>query len=145
MADENKTCRTCRYWQGILPKGKDTTWSGCIVGRYMLDKKKRLDPAWVAEVGEDNFELMGGNFGIVATREKASCSKYKLQLGTSAPVGPAGRIVPEVQGQARTLTQTPLTDALQETLKVLTHNVYHEESPDEGLILDTILHYCWDK
>ncbi len=140
---ETNTCRTCRYWQGILPRGTDTTWSGCMVGRHMLDMKRMLDPDWIAEVGDDNLELMGGNQDVVATRDVASCSKYKPKLVSGAPVVPMKRVRPRERYKARGRTQP--TDAMGATLKVLSHNVYHKESPDESLAFDTILHYCWDK
>jgi len=140
---ETNTCRTCRYWQGILPRGTDTTWSGCMVGRHMLDMKRMLDPDWIAEVGDDNLELMGGNQDVVATRDVASCSKYKPKLVSGAPVVPMKRVRPRERYKARGRTQP--TDAMGATLKVLSHNVYHKESPDEGLILDTLLNYGRDK
>jgi hypothetical protein len=137
MADENRTCRTCRYWQGILPKGKDTTWSGCMVGKNMLDLQRMLDADWVAEVGEDNLEVRGGNSDVVATREGATCSKDMLILHGPPPVISQGRRRKQVVPKG--------ADPVQATLNVLRHHVYHKESPDEGLILDTLLNYGRDK
>lgn len=140
MSGAKQACRTCRYWQGIIPSGKDTTWLGCMVAKNMLQMKNILDPAWVNEVGHQNFEVMGGNYDVVATKDTASCSLYRRQLDATVAT------LPLVYNRRRSRAGNAgeRVDPLNDTLSVLTHNVYHKESSDEGIVLDAILHYCGD-
>lgn len=147
--DEVKTCRTCRYWQGILPKGKDTSWSGCMIMKRKVVGGVPPPSDWVEAVGVGNYEVMGPARDIVATKDDVTCKYHKLvsRRAASEP-GYQREENPTLEAFTNSgehpQVYSPHGDAVTQEVQKLSYHVYRREVPDEGRILDALLHYRRD-